>query len=98
VALRGAININLRSKSKVDKSGRLISTFGTVPDAPIRQFHLTLGSAGRGVLSVAPDSDLCKGHNSKGKVSIAIVGQNGKREALAFKMRTPCKSKRKHKR
>jgi hypothetical protein len=50
------------------------------------------------VLSVAPDSDLCKGHNSKGKVSIAIVGQNGKREAMALKIKTPCKKARKHKR
>ncbi len=52
VALRGEIAINLKGEASTTKSGRLVSTFSNVPDAPISAFNLNIAGGSNGILAV----------------------------------------------
>ncbi len=52
VALRGEIAVNLRGESDTTKSGKLVNTFASVPDAPINQFNLNIRGGRTGILAV----------------------------------------------
>lgn len=97
VALRGEIAINLVGKSSTAKDGRLVNTFGSVPDAPISQFNLNVDGGGSGILAVT--------RTRKGRISLcakpkshvaaaAIDGQNGKIRDFTTRVKTPCASRR----
>ena len=86
IPLRGDVSINLRAQSSV-KDDRLVSTFATVPDAPVSRFTLSLKGGKRGILVVTGNRNLCKG---KQMASIGIVAHNGKVANSAKAMKAPC--------
>ena len=93
VKLRGEIAIDLRARTTVSKDA-LVTTFPTIPDAPISKFRMDLASGKKGIL-VNSRRGLC------GRAQLAEVeskGQNGKRRDYAAKMATPCPKKAKKKR
>jgi hypothetical protein len=100
VALRGEIAINLTGKSSTTKAGRLVNTFGTVPDAPISQFNLDIDGGGNGILAVTRTRrakiNVCK---SKQIADVDMDGQNGKAHDFAATVKTPCpkRAKRRNK-
>lgn len=93
VTLRGEISIDLRSTSRVDKNGQLVSRFTNVPDAPISQFRLRIRSGSQGILSVVNNGDLCAG---KQLANIATSSQNGVSHHLVLKLKTPCGQPSRH--
>lgn len=86
--LNGEVRINLRGVTSVEK-GKLVTTFGAVPDAPVTQFNLNIKGGKRGILAATGRPRLC----SRRPVTIsAMSGHNGKRAAQRrIKMATPCK-------
>lgn len=97
VALRGEIAINLVGKSSTSKDGRLVNTFGSVPDAPISRFNLDLQGGSKGIFVVTRTSrasiNLCakpRGHIADNRMN----GQNGKVVAHGVRVKTPCAPKR----
>ena len=99
VKLRGEIAINLRSKTSVDGSSRLVSTFPAVPDAAVSRFSLQINGGRKGILVVT--------ENRRGRINLcarkqtALVetdGHNGKRADYPTRVKTPCAKKGKRKR
>jgi hypothetical protein len=91
VPLRGELAIDLRAQSSV-AHGKLVTTFGSIPDAQISSFNLTINGGRKGILVVTHNQNLC----AKKQVSrIAERGQNGKVRHLDARMQTPCPSKHK---
>jgi hypothetical protein len=84
LALRGDISINLRSTTSV-RQGKLVSSFQTVPDAPISQFVLSL-KGGKGGILVA-NRNMCRGSHV---ADVAIDGQNGRQADSEVRLATPC--------
>jgi len=86
--LNGEVRINLRGVTSVEK-GKLVTTFGAVPDAPIAKFALNVKGGKRGILAATGRPGIC----SRRQVTISkTVGHNGKRAAQRrIKMATPCK-------
>jgi hypothetical protein len=72
IALRGDIAINLRSQTAVSK-GRLVSSFSTVPDAPVTRFDLTLNGGPKGILTTIGNT--CKRSRT---ATLAITAHNDK--------------------
>jgi len=91
VALRGEIAINLVGKSTTAKDGRLVNTFGSVPDAPISRFNLSIQGGGNGILAVTRTRqariNLCAGRHA---AEVAMDGQNGRHRAFDVAVKTPC--------
>ena len=91
VTLRGEVAIDLRGKTSVDGSKRLVTTFPAVPDAPVSKFAMTIDGGKRGILvvtrTVARKVDLCAGRQL---ASIELDGHNGKRADFASRVGTPC--------
>jgi hypothetical protein len=93
VALRGEIAINLKGESDTTKSGKLVNTFASVPDAPISRFDMNIKGGGSGILAVTRTRrgliNLCakpKGHVAETDMD----GHNGKRRDFDVRMKTPC--------
>ena len=99
VALRGEIDINLTGKSSTTKDGRLVNTFGQVPDAPIGRFDLRIAGGGNGILAVTRTRrariDVCKSRQVAG---VEMSGHNGKRVSSSTRVKTPCKTTKKEQR
>jgi hypothetical protein len=97
VALRGAIDINLKGTSSV-KGGRLVNTFATVPDAPVSKFNLNLKGGSNGILTVTGSASgplsLCQGAQT---TNVKMNGHNGKTRTFATKLKTPCAKKKTNK-
>lgn len=91
VALRGEIAINLRGVSSTARDGRLINTFHTVPDAPVRRFNLSIRGGSNGVLAVTGSRrgriNLCRGRHI---AQLDIDGHNGRRADRDIRVKTPC--------
>jgi hypothetical protein len=89
IPLKGEVDIHLRAKTDVSRD-KLVNTFGTVPDAPVSRFELTLKGGKRGILVV--NGNPCR----RDRVADALMdGQNGKRADRAVKIGMPCKKQRK---
>jgi hypothetical protein len=86
VPLRGEVALDLRATSSV-RRGKLITTFATVPDAPVSRFELNLEGGRNGILVVTNGRNLCRGPQVAG---VEMDGQNGKRKSAKARMRTPC--------
>jgi hypothetical protein len=86
--LNGEVRINLRGVTSVEK-GKLVTTFGAVPDAPVTRFALNVKGGKRGILAATGRPGIC----SRRQVTVSkTVGHNGKRAAQRrIKMATPCK-------
>ena len=86
--LNGEVRVNLRGVTSVE-GGKLVTTFGAVPDAPISRFALNVKGGKRGILAATGRPRIC----NRRQVTISrTVGHNGKRAAQRrIKMATPCK-------
>jgi hypothetical protein len=95
VALRGEIAVNLRGDSSTTKSGKLVNTFASVPDAPVSQFNLNINGGENGILAVTRTRkakiNLCDG---KQIAEVDTDGQNGRRHDFDVSMKTPCKKRK----
>ena len=83
-ALKGQIAIDLDGKIQT-VGGRIRTTFGTVPDAPVDRFTLSLDGGKRGLLENS--ESLCRGPLY---ASARLVGQNGKTASQTLLLQTPC--------
>jgi hypothetical protein len=90
IPLRGEVAIDVRASTDVIDD-KLVSTFHTVPDAPVSRFVLNLKGGRRGIL-VATRS-ICSRPRSH-ITDIETDGHNGKRADPAVRLRTPCPKKR----
>jgi uncharacterized repeat protein (TIGR01451 family) len=97
VALRGEIAINLKGESDTTKSGKLVNTFASVPDAPVSRFNLNIKGGSKGILAVTRTRrariNLC----AKPKSHVAeadMDGHNGRRHDRNIRMKTPCRKRR----
>jgi hypothetical protein len=98
VALRGEISVNLKGESSTTKSGRLVNTFASVPDAPITQFNLNISGGSNGILAVTRTRKARINVCAKPKSHIAAAdfdGHNGKVSDRNVRFKTPCAKKAK---
>jgi hypothetical protein len=100
VALRGEIAVNLKGESSTTKSGKLVNTFASVPDAPVTKFNLNIRGGKNGILAVTRTRrstiNLCA--RPKRHVAEADMdGHNGKRFDRNVRIKTPCAKKSKRK-
>ena len=51
-ALRGQIALDLRATTSVTNIGQLVTTFSTIPDAPVSKFTLTIAGGRKGLLVI----------------------------------------------
>jgi hypothetical protein len=86
--LRGEVALNDRATSAV-KGGKLVNTFGTVPDAPVSRFELTINGGRRGIL--VSNANLCRRPRSH-LADVDIDRQNGKRADSGVRITMPCKT------
>jgi hypothetical protein len=85
VPLRGQIALDLTGKTSVSHN-KLVTTFGSIPDAAISKFVLTVNGGSKGILAIT--KGLCK---SKQSASVKETGQSGKTHGASPKIATPCK-------
>ena len=64
---------------------KLVTTFGSIPDAAISKFALTINGGSRGILVTT--KSLCR---SKQVAQVNEVGQNGKSHNASPKISTSC--------
>ena len=83
--------IDLRATTNVIDD-KLVSTFPTVPDAPVSRFELTLNGGAKGILVAV--RNICR--RPKGQIAdMEFDAQNGKRADRGVRMKTPCPAKKK---
>ena len=88
VPLRGQLALDLRASTSVDGAGRLVTTFATIPDAPVSSFTLTI-TGGRGGLLVITGRgrSIC----TKAQIATGSLGaQSGTSERVSDHISTPC--------
>jgi hypothetical protein len=85
VPLRGQIALDLEGKTSVSH-GKLVTTFGSIPDAAISKFQLTVNGGSKGILAIT--TSLCKG---KPKASVSDTAQSGKTAGGNPAISTGCK-------
>ncbi len=92
--LRGPIALDLRATTSVS-GGHLVSTFGTVPDAPVSSFTLTINGGSKGILVVTGrHENICKAP----QISNAVFGaHSGKAASYNITMGKPCSGSTKRK-
>jgi hypothetical protein len=95
VPLRGQIAIDLRASSAVNGAQQLVTTFSTIPDAPVSKFTLTITGGPKGILVITG-----RGQTICGKAQVAnssFAAQSGRANTQNDTMATPCvKAARKH--
>ncbi len=100
VALRGEIAVNLKGESSTTKSGRLVNTFASVPDAPITEFDLKIDGGSNGILAVTRTRkakiNVCAKPNSH-NAATRLDGHNGKASDRTVRLKTPCANNAKKK-
>ncbi|MCL2418333.1 MAG: hypothetical protein FWD04_03510, partial [Conexibacteraceae bacterium] len=90
VPLRGQIALDLRAKSSVNAAGALVTTFSTIPDAPVSKFTLQITGGKKGLLVVTG-----RGLNICAKKQVAsenLGAQSGKSMVADDTLTTPCKA------
>jgi hypothetical protein len=94
IPLRGQIALDLRAQTSVSH-GKLVTTFPTVPDAPVSKFTLTINGGRKGILVITG-----RGRTICGKKQIANAhfgAQSGKQHNLNPRLATPaCRFVHKH--
>jgi uncharacterized repeat protein (TIGR01451 family) len=88
VALRGQIALDLRANTSVNGASQLVTTFSTIPDAPVSKFTLTITGGKKGLLVITGRGrTIC----NKPQMTGATLGaQSGKTESSSITMSTPC--------
>ena len=84
LALRGEVALNVRATSSVEKN-KLVSTFQTVPDAPVTRFDLTLKGGKKGILVV--NGNACRRTRT---ATVALTAHNGKKQTTNPSTNPPC--------
>jgi hypothetical protein len=88
VPLRGQIAIDLRASSAVNGAQQLVTTFNTIPDAPVSKFSLTINGGRKGLLVITG-----RGKTICGASQVAnsdFGAQSGKADNQNDTMATPC--------
>jgi hypothetical protein len=67
-----------------------VTTFQTIPDAPVTRFELKLTGGRKGILVVTRKAGLC---GAKNAARVDVDGQNGKRYDRTRTLSMPCKQK-----
>jgi hypothetical protein len=91
IPLRGQIALDLRAKTSIPVHGaqKLVTTFSTIPDAPVSKFTLTINGGRQGILVI---TGLGRTICGKSQVTDASFGaQSGKSNSQNVTMSTPCK-------
>ena len=95
-ALRGEIAINLHGESSVDRRNRLVSTFSTIPDAPVSKFNLNINGGKNGILAVTRTRrskiNIC---NSRQTAKSQMDAYNGRVHNRNIRIKTPCRKTKK---
>jgi hypothetical protein len=92
IPLRGQIALDLRAKTSVNSAagGALVTTFSTIPDAPVSKFSLTIFGGPKGILVITGRGrSIC---NAKQVATASFGAQSGKTKSSSITMRTPCRS------
>jgi hypothetical protein len=87
IPLRGQIALDLRASSAVNGAEQLVTTFSTVPDAPVSKFSLTIDGGPKGILVITG-----RGRTICGAAQVANAqfgAQSGKTEAPNPRLATP---------
>jgi hypothetical protein len=87
--LNGQVNLVPRADTDT-ANGKLRTTVGVVPDAPIGHFRLVVFGGKNGYL--ANTRDLC---SARPKIKVLYTGQNGKTRSENVKVKLPCGKKKK---
>jgi hypothetical protein len=91
IPLEGAgVKLVLTGTSSVEQT-HLVSTFDTIPDAPVSRFDLTIDGGSKGILVV--NGKACKRSRA---ADVAYDGQNGKTLDKTIKLAAPCAKSAKH--
>jgi uncharacterized repeat protein (TIGR01451 family) len=88
IPLRGQIGLDLRASSSVNGAQQLVTTFSTIPDAPVSKFTLTINGGPKGVLVITG-----RGQSICGKKQIAsadFAAQSAKASTQNDTLATPC--------
>jgi hypothetical protein len=87
IPLRGQIALDLRASSAVNGAQQLVTTFSTIPDAPVSKFTLTINGGPHGILVITG-----RGRTICGAAQVANAqfgAQSGKTEAPNPRLATP---------
>jgi hypothetical protein len=87
IALRGQIALDLRAQTSVS-GGKLVTTFGSIPDAPVSKFTLQINGGPKGLLVITGRGlNIC----TKAQVANANLGaQSGATKTQNMTVGTPC--------
>ncbi len=84
--LRGEVAINVRAATSVER-GRLVTTFPTLPDAPVSRFALQIEGGRHGIL--VANRDVCA--TKRRLIANGYFGaHNGKAKGIKAAIATPC--------
>ncbi len=83
--LRGPIDVVVAGRIDTTAAGGIRTTFGSVPDAPVTRFVLSMQGGKKGLL--VNSRNLCRGKN---RAEAAFTAQNGKRRALRPVVKNSC--------
>jgi hypothetical protein len=87
VVLQGSgITLVLRASTNVPDNAHLVTTFDSIPDAPVSDFKVNINGGKKGILVVS-GANLCAATQVTKQ---AAVGQNGKTANANITMSTPC--------
>jgi len=88
IPLRGQIALDLRANTSVNGRSALVTTFSTIPDAPISKFTLTITGGTKGLLVITGRGrNICKST----QVGDATFGaQSGNTRNRSITVKTPC--------
>jgi hypothetical protein len=92
VALRGQIAINLKGESSV-KGPKLVSTFPTVPDAPVSKFNLNINGGRNGILTVTRTARRRLSICGRQTAESDMDAHNGRTHDRNIRITTPCGKK-----
>jgi hypothetical protein len=90
VALRGQIAINLKGESSV-KGPKLVSTFPTVPDAPVSKFNLNINGGRNGILTVTRTARRRLSICGRQTAESDMDAHNGRTHDRNIRIATPCR-------
>jgi hypothetical protein len=84
IPLRGEIALDVRARSSV-RGGRLVTTFPSIPDAPLSRFELSLAGGRSGIL--VANTAVCK---ARRVARVVMRGHNGRRSDRGHKLAGRC--------
>ena len=89
IPLRGQIALDLRANTSTS-GGKLVTSFSTIPDAPVSKFTLKINGGPKGIIVITG-----RGQNICSKTQTTtgnLEAQSGKTRGLSVRMATPCRA------